>query len=189
MADDFKSARFWAKEMLADAITEGASVIDATMGNGHDTLWLAQRVGETGRVRAFDIQPRAVENTRNRLSENGVLDRCELYCEGHEHMAERVPECADAILFNLGWLPGGEKDVTTRTETTLLAVNAACSLLAPAGLMTICVYPGHAEGARERDMLLNWAANLNPSLFDVMLRQYLNQPNNPPLLIAVRKRP
>lgn len=189
MADDFRSARFWAKELIEQALFEGAHVVDATMGNGHDTLYLCSLVGETGKVYAFDVQKQAVENTRARLTEAGCIDRAELFLAGHETMAEHVNEPADAILFNLGWLPGGEKEVTTRTETTLRAVNAALELLKPTGLLTICVYPGHAEGSREREALLDWGSRLDPTRFDVMLRRYLNQPNDPPLLIAVRKRP
>lgn len=188
MADDFHSARFWAAELTDPALFPGARAIDATMGNGGDTLRLCRLVGDAGRVYAFDIQPEAVERTRKRLEGEGLHDRAMLFCAGHERMAELVPEPVDAVVFNLGWLPGAQHGVTTRVETTLAAVNAALALLKPRGLMTICVYPGHDEGARELDALNAWACGLDPRAFDVMTRYYMNQPNDPPRLIAVRKR-
>lgn len=175
--------------MLEEALTEGAVAIDATMGNGHDTLWLCQRVGATGRVYGFDVQQDAVDRTAARLTENGVMDRATLFCAGHETMAEHVPEQADVIVFNLGWLPGAAHGVTTQTETTLKAVNAALTLLKPAALLTICVYPGHEEGTREWHALLEFCKHLDPMRFDCMLKTYMNQPNDPPRLFAIRKRP
>lgn len=189
MSMDFKSARHWARELISDALPSGGVAIDATMGNGHDTLWLCQIAGENGRVYAFDIQAQAVNNTALRLRDAGLEKRARLFHAGHETMAEHVHESADAIVFNLGWLPGGEKDVTTLTDTTLRAVNAACGLLAASGIMTICIYPGHTEGTREKSALLEWAARLDPKKFDVMLKAYLNQPNDPPLMLAIRRRP
>ena len=188
MANDFRSARYWAAELLEPALYPGARAIDATLGNGHDTLWLCGLVGETGRVYGFDIQPEAVARTRDRLAEAGMEHRAELFCEGHQHMAERVAPGVDAIVFNLGWLPGAAHGVTTRRETTLQAVDAALELLKPDGLLTVCVYPGHEEGERERGALLAWASALDERRYDAMLRQYLNQSNCPPLLIAVRRK-
>ena len=189
MAVDFHSARFWAAELFEPALYPGARAVDATMGNGGDTLRLCRLVGGEGRVYAFDIQPEAVGRTCARLEAEGLLNRATLICAGHEHMAEWVPEPVDAVVFNLGWLPGAQHGVTTRVETTLRAVDAALTLLKPAGLMTICVYPGHDEGARELAALNAWASGLDPKAFDVMARHYMNQPNDPPRLIAVRKRP
>lgn len=187
MANDFQSARFWAQALITPALYPGARAVDATMGNGGDTRRLCEMVGESGRVYGFDIQPEAVARTRALLTEHGLIDRATLFCEGHEHMAERVPEPVDAVMFNLGWLPGAPHGITTRVETTLQAVDAALSVLKPDGLLTICVYPGHAEGARELEALNAWAAALDPRRFDAMLRRYVNQPNDPPQLIAVRR--
>lgn len=187
MANDFRSARYWAREIIEGAMAEGAVAVDATMGNGHDTEWLCELAGETGRVYAFDVQPEAVARTRERLAQRGLGGRATLLCAGHEHMAELVPKPADAIVFNLGWLPGAEHGVTTQTATTLTAVNAALGLLKEDGVMTVCIYPGHEEGARELRALTEWAAGLDPAQYDAMGKRYLNQPNDPPRMIAVRK--
>ena len=118
-----------------------------------------------------------------------MLSRAKLFLSGHQYMADFVQESADCVLFNLGWLPGAAHCVTTKTQTTLTAVQAALAILKDGGLLTICVYPGHEEGMRELDALIEWASALNPQAFDVIHKRYLNQRNNPPQLIAVRKRP
>ena len=188
MANDFRSARFWAAELIEGALYEGACAVDATLGNGHDALWLCSLVGESGCVYGFDVQAEAVERSRARLKEAGVEGRATLILDGHQNMAAHVPEgSADAVMFNLGWLPGAQHSVTTRTETTLQAVEAALKVLKEEGLLTICVYPGHEEGARERETLLKWARELDEKQYDTMLRCYLNQSADPPLLIAVKK--
>ena len=188
MAYDFRSARFWAWEIISAALPEGGLAVDATLGNGHDTLSLAKQVGASGRVVGFDVQAEAVESSRTRLSAEGLLERCELIRDGHQNMKNYLEdESADVVLFNLGWLPGAAHDVTTHTDTTLQAVAAALDVLKFGGVMTICVYPGHAEGAREREALLAWAQGLDETRYDTMLRCYLNQSKDPPLLIAVKK--
>ena len=188
MANDFRSARFWAAELIEGALYAGAQAVDATLGNGHDCLWLCSLVGETGHVYGFDVQQAAVENSRMRLEAAGVQSRATLLLDGHQNMRSHIPpESVDAVMFNLGWLPGAQHGVTTHTETTLQAVNAALEVLKEEGLLTICVYPGHEEGAREREALLAWAQSLNPRKYDAMVRCYLNQKNDPPLMIAVKK--
>jgi len=188
MAMDFRSARFWAQALMEKALYPGARAVDATMGNGRDTLWLCQRVGPEGHVYAFDVQPEAVERTRLRLKSEGLSERATLFCRGHQHMADAVPEPVDAVMFNLGWLPGAVHAVTTRMETTLIAVDAALGLLKPQGLLTVCVYPGHDEGARELEALTGWASGLDPVRYDAMTKRYLNQPNCPPVLLAVKRK-
>ena len=174
--------------MIEAAMFDGARAIDATMGNGHDTQWLCELAGENGRVYAFDVQEEAVERTHERLRSAGLEERAVLFCAGHERMEKYVPEHVDAIVFNLGWLPGAEHGVTTQTNTTLQAVAAALELLKEDGLMTICIYPGHAEGARELEALLKWASELDDKRYDALIKTYLNQPNDPPRMLAVRKK-
>lgn len=188
MANDFRSARWWAAEIIDKAMFDGAVCVDATLGNGHDTLRLCTAVGEKGHVYGFDIQQAAVDNSRARLEEAGVADRATLICDGHQNMERYVAaESADAILFNLGWLPGAEHGVTTMVPTTLAAVEAALRVLKEDGVLTICVYPGHGEGAREREALIEWAKNLDETRYDAFIKCYLNQSNDPPLLIAAHK--
>lgn len=106
MSYELRSARWIAADVLRQVVQPGDTVVDATLGNGHDTLMLCELVGETGRVIGFDIQPDAVERTRERLADAGMLSRCTLYAEGHEHLSERVITPIRTATFNLGWLPG-----------------------------------------------------------------------------------
>lgn len=188
MANDFRSARFWASGIIEKALFEGACAVDATLGNGYDAQWLCSLVGESGRVYGFDVQTEAVERSRRRIEEAGYAARAQLILDGHQNMLNYIEKnSADAVMFNLGWLPGAEHGVTTYTETTLQAVNAALEVLKEDGVMTICVYPGHDEGAREREALIEWAQQLDEKKYDAMLRCYLNQSKSPPLMIAVKK--
>lgn len=185
---DFGGAREWARMIIETNVREGACVIDATMGNGHDTLWLSKLVGKTGRVHAFDVQEEAVENTRKRLIENDADEQCRLYLKGHEYIGTTVRSLVDAAVFNLGWLPGYEKSVRTKKETTLSAVSQALGMLKTGGVLTVCVYPGHEEGEDELKALYEWAQSLDDKIYDAVTAGYVNIKRKPPVLIAVTKR-
>ena len=184
---ELKSARFLARDTLRVAVRPGDRVIDATMGNGHDTCFLCELVGPGGRVYAFDIQPQAVENTEKRLREAGLRDRVQLFLEGHENLAERVSEPVRAAVFNLGWLPGGDHRVTTRWETTRKALQGALGLLAPGGILLVCAYPGHAEGDRERKELIGFLSGLNNRQYNVLRQSFLNAGPGAPECFTVQK--
>lgn len=145
---------------LAVTLHAGDAVIDATVGNGHDTLHLAQCVGESGHVFGFDIQEPALARTSKLLDEAGCAGRVQLFHANHEEMASYLPlslkGSIGAAVFNLGYLPGGDKAIVTRAETTLTALDTAWSWLKESGLMTIVAYPGHAEGARETQSVRMW---------------------------------
>ncbi len=187
MSYELRSARYLAAEMLRQVIRPGDTVVDATLGNGHDTCMLAQLVGEDGQVIGFDIQPEAVESARKRLSEAGLLDRCRLHVTGHEHMAEYVSAPVRTVTFNLGWLPGGNKAITTHWETTRQAVEAALSLLLPGGVCTICAYPGHAAGDEERRALVAFLSALRPQAFNVLHQRLLNAGAGAPDCFVIQK--
>lgn len=189
MAYELRSARYLAADCLRQALRPGDTVIDATMGNGHDTAMLAELVGPQGRVIAFDVQPDAVAHTRARLAEAGLLTRCQLHCLGHEHVAEAVDAPVQAAVFNLGWLPGGDKTVTTRWETTRQAVEGCLALLAPGGVVTICAYPGHAAGDEERRSLMALLADLRPQQFNVLHQRFLNAGPGAPECFIIQKNP
>ena len=187
MGYELKSARFLARDVLARAVQPGDTVIDATMGNGHDTLFLCEAVGPAGRVWAFDIQPAAVASTESLLREAGMLDRARLLCLGHEHMDEAVTEKVRAAVFNLGWLPGGDHAVTTRWETTRRAVTGALNLLLPGGVLVLCAYPGHTEGSRERQELEAFFTALSNREYNVLHQRFLNAGPGAPECFVVQK--
>ena len=163
-----------AHDHLRGIIRPGDLGIDATAGNGHDTLFLAQCVGPTGQVIAFDIQQAALDATRARLEAAGVADRCRLVLAGHERMDEHVP--ADwrgrvaAVMFNLGYLPGGDKAVVTRGETTVVALDAALGLIAPRGVISVITYRQHPGASDEKMAIGVWRTRL-PALTQVQTQE------------------
>lgn len=139
-----------AQQLIAPHLNAGDIAIDATAGNGHDTLFLCEQVGPTGRVIACDLQPPAIAATQKRCQHHPQLelvqqDHSQLLRELQATLTGRVA----AILFNLGYLPGTDKAVITRTETTIPALEAAIPLLQPGGILSILAYPGHPGGAAE----------------------------------------
>jgi SAM-dependent methyltransferase len=188
------SAVGWAQLLLEDRLGPGDVVVDATAGNGHDTLFLCQRVLPGGHVFAFDVQGAAVEATRKRLLEHGVPETgFTVFHAGHETLAAQVPLCwkgkLAAVMFNLGYLPGSDKTCITETSTTLLAVSLALEWLAPGGLLTIAIYPGHAGGADEARRIAEWGASLDPRRFEVQQLRPVNRAAAPPECWVVWKRP
>ena len=182
-----RNARRLAADYMTRQVAAGDIVVDATMGNGYDTLFLCGLVGASGRVYAFDVQPGALERTAVRLEEAGVRARATLLLAGHETMEAHVVGQPSAVMFNLGWLPGSPHGVTTRVDTTLAAVDAAVRMVMPGGLVSICVYPGHEEGKRERQALLDWAGALSVRRYNVLEHRFLNASDDTPLLILVQK--
>ena len=184
---DFGSARKWARALIEANVGAGARIVDGTMGNGYDTEWLAGLAGKDGHVFGFDIQPEAVERTRTRLEAAGLLERATLICDGHQKLAEYVKEPLDAAVFNLGWLPGGDKRITTHWETTRAAISAALSLLMKGGVCTICAYPGHAAGDEERAALMAYLSALRPQEYNVLHHRFLNAGAGAPECFVVQR--
>ena len=182
-----RSARHIASGIFDKAVQPGDSVVDATLGTGQDCLRLAQLVGAGGRVYGFDVQEEALRRTRERLQQHGVAERAQLFLTSHAHMADHVPPDIRLAAFNLGWLPGSDKQVTTRADSTLMALNSALSLLAPFGVLVVCIYPGHPEGEREQAAILDWAAGLSPRDCTVLWHQFVNGGAGAPSCLVVEK--
>lgn len=187
MAYVLRSARYLAADCLRQVIHPGDTVIDATLGNGYDTCMLAELVGENGHIIGFDIQPDAVERTRVVLQEKGLLQRCELHACGHQHIPDYVTQPVRAAVFNLGWLPGGDKSITTHWNTTHAAISAALTLLVPGGVCTVCAYPGHAEGDKERISLIEWLSSLRPQEYNILHHRFLNAGPGAPECFIIQK--
>ncbi|MCA1056823.1 methyltransferase domain-containing protein [Rossellomorea aquimaris] len=182
----------FARKLLDNAVKPGDITIDATLGNGHDTLYLAQLVGENGRVYGFDIQEEAIQNTRDQLSTHELLDRVTLFQQGHETVMNVIPPVhhgkITGAIFNLGYLPGGDKEIVTRPKTTISAMNQILEMMAPEGILILVIYHGHPEGAVERDYLLRYVEQLDQHYVHVLRYQFVNQLNNPPFILALEKR-
>ena len=171
-----------AHDFLAQVITKDDVVVDATMGNGHDTLFLAKLAKQ---VYAFDIQEQALEKTSQRLQEAG-LSNAELILQGHETVEQFVTEVKAAI-FNLGYLPSADKSIITQPQTTLEALEKPCQMLVKGGRIAIMIYYGHEGGDIERDAVLDFVSQLPQQEYTATIYRTLNQINNPPFLVMIEK--
>ncbi|MGD8191114.1 class I SAM-dependent methyltransferase [Brevibacillus ginsengisoli] len=176
-----------ARRLIRERVGSSETVIDATMGNGNDTLFLAELVGKEGKVIAFDIQKEAAEKTKVRLESYGVLEQVEMRLVSHEQIKE-ISESVGAIMFNLGYLPGGDKEVSTQAKSTIRAIESGLQILKSGGIMTIVVYWGHEAGVIEKEEVENYCMALDQSEYLVLKYQYLNQKNQAPFLLAIERR-
>ncbi|MFW5891158.1 MAG: class I SAM-dependent methyltransferase, partial [bacterium] len=176
--------------LLTEFVENGDFVVDATTGNGYDTVFMAKLVGESGKVMGFDIQSDAINATGERLKKEGLFDRVKLIKDGHENMEEYLndKEKASAVIFNLGYLPGGDKNIVTRPETTIYALKNSLKYLKRGGLVIIVVYIGHDGGPEEKEALLKYTSELDQDDYNVLHYHYINQPTKPPEVIAIKKR-
>lgn len=177
---------------VARAVQDGDAGVDATVGNGHDTRFLAEEVGPGGRVFGFDIQETALDRTRERLRDTEGAAPVELFRTGHEQMCDCLPEevCGrvSAVMFNLGYLPGSDSSCITRPDTTRAALRAAVEVVRPGGVITVVVYTGHAGGDEEAEAVRRWAEAQPQDRLHVLSYDFMNQKNNPPHLLAIEKR-
>ena len=171
-----------AHDFLAQVITKDDVVVDATMGNGHDTLFLAKLAKQ---VYAFDIQEQALQKTSKRIQEAG-LTNVDLILQGHETVDQFVTEVKAAI-FNLGYLPSADKSIITQPQTTLEALEKLCQMLIKGGRIAIMIYYGHEGGDIERDAVLDFVSQLPQQEYTATIYRTLNQINNPPFLVMIEK--
>lgn len=175
----------FSKELLQAVIKPGDSVIDATVGNGHDTLFLAECVGSAGHVYGFDIQEIALQETQAKL-EAANVQQVSLILDGHQNVLTHVQTKVKAAVFNLGYLPGSDGQITTRGETTWKAIGDILSILESNGLIILIIYHGHEEGKVERDYLLSHIKTLDSYQTQVLQYQFVNR-KDAPFILAIEK--
>ncbi len=161
-----------AHHFASKVIKPGDRCVDATVGNGNDTVFLARRVDGAGRVLGFDIQGDAIASARRKVKEQGLDERVLLQFEGHETVGQRLNALGWSgiriAMFNLGYLPGSDKRVVTRVDTTLSALEPCLDALLPRGAISIIAYRGHRGGEEEYHAVWNWARKLDSSRYQVM---------------------
>lgn len=172
--------------MMSQYIKAGDIAVDCTMGNGHDTLFLANLVGEEGKILSFDIQETALKKTKLLLEKNNVHESVILVNDSHENIDRYVNEI-DGAIFNLGYLPGENNNITTNSISTLIALKKCLKLLKPMGAVSLVLYYGHEEGLKEKNSILNYVKTLG-SPFHVIKTEYINQINNPPIIVTIIKK-
>jgi len=172
---------------IKEQISEGDVCIDATAGRGRDTLFLSKLVGKSGKVIAFDIQEEAIKSTKELLSSERK-ENIELHLTCHSKMASFVKEASvSAIMFNFGWLPGGDHTKFSHGNTSTLAISEGLRLLKKGGIMTLCLYYGKETGFEEKDTILHFVRNLDQKKYSVLLHEFINRKNNPPILVVITK--
>ncbi len=192
----------WGHDLLAEVVSTGDLAVDLTAGNGNDTLTLYQLVGSTGRVAAFDIQLPALVATKERLTDAGAVVRLhknanevlsndtgvDLFQLNHAALADVVRDRPTGIIANLGYLPGGEQNIVTQPESTVMALEQSCQLLAIGGRMAIVVYPGHPGGSAEGNAVDRFMSRLDSLMFHTVLMRVSNRPQAPFLYVVEKLR-
>jgi len=175
------------KHFILTHLKEGDVAVDFTMGNGHDTEFLSKTVGERGHVYAFDVQEMALTSTRKHLSEAGCPENYTLIHDSHHNVKQYVTTPIKAGMFNLGYLPGSDKTVTTMRATTLPAIEAAIDLMDRDAIILVAVYPGHAEGEAEGKMICEYLSSLSRYKVCATRINILNSPTSPFFIIIENK--
>lgn len=175
-------------QFMSAHIREGGVCINATAGKGRDTLFLCRLVGDEGRVLALDIQPDAVAQTEALLRAEGVSHIGRVVQDCHSHLGDYAePESVDGIMFNFGWLPGGDHKVFSTPDTSIAAVQAGLELLRPGGAMSLCIYHGRDNGTAERDALLAYLATVDNRRYTVMVTRFANRTGDIPIPVFIVK--
>ena len=177
----------FAKQLLMSTVEPGDTVVDATAGNGHDTLFLTELVGDNGHVYAFDVQEEAIRATTKRLEEANKSEIATVIQDGHENLHLYIQQEISAAIFNLGYLPGSNHEIITRGDSTQRAIESLLQFLKVEGIIVLVVYHGHVGGKEEKDAILHYVQSLSQSFVHVLSYQFLNQQNDPPFIIAIEK--
>jgi len=182
-----------AHNFIRDVLHPGDFAIDATVGNGHDTVFLVGQVSPSGRVFGFDSQQAAIDSTRAKASARCKMlpENLTLIHASHADMSDKIPVQYHgnfgAIMFNLGYLPGGDKSIITQTASTLTALIIASRILSGNGIITVLAYPGHQGGDVETDQVKNWCEQLDEDQFKSSIVYSSENKESAPKLFVIRK--
>ncbi|OON93652.1 MAG: SAM-dependent methyltransferase [Candidatus Epulonipiscioides saccharophilum] len=176
----------YSKFLIKEAVKPGDKVIDATCGNGYDTLFLAEIVGPEGKVYGFDIQKNAIIATKALLDQHKITN-VELIEDSHEKAHKYIDHALSAVVFNLGYLPKGDHNITTQPSSTIMAIHNILPYLKKHGLVVITIYHGHMNGKAEKMALQNYCQMLEQKKFSVLEYKFINQQNDAPFIIAIEK--
>lgn len=206
----------WVHRQLESYVNHAECCVDATAGKGNDTLFLCRNMKPGGKVFAFDIQKAALDAAGELLCRNGFVpkdcasngciasgfasndyaaydfppedSKVRLILDGHEHMDRYLmPESVDVMMFNLGYLPGGDHKLATGAETTIAAIQKGLTLLKAGGVMSVCIYSGGDSGFAERDAVLPYLEGLDAKKYTVIVSRFSNKPNHPPIPVLIQK--
>ncbi|MFD1068235.1 class I SAM-dependent methyltransferase [Oceanobacillus locisalsi] len=178
----------YAHTLLKESLEEGDVAIDATCGNGNDTLFLSRTVGTAGKVYGFDIQAQAIQKTKEKLLENDCHN-VSLILDSHEKIHSYMEETIlGGAIFNLGYLPQSDKSIITKPHSTLAAIRIILEKLKTNGRLILVIYYGHPGGEAEKEAILSYTSELDQKEYQVLRYQFINQQNQAPFLIAIEKK-
>lgn len=188
MKNDLMNAVEFSHYLLQKNLEAGSAAIDATAGNGHDSKFIASLIGQEGKLYSFDIQKEAVKNTTELLAAENLLTQSKIIKDNHRNLAAYIDQKVAAVIFNLGYLPGGDKEIITESKDTIAALEAALQLLKDKGIIVLVIYSGHQGGKEEKEALLKYCSSLDYKKYNILNYSFLNQPGPPPEIIAIKKR-
>lgn len=175
------------QDIIKKHVKSGYKVLDCTVGNGHDTLLLSKLVGNRGIVYGFDIQKEAIKNTKQLLRSENQETNVKLFLDSHENIDKYINGNINFIVYNLGYLPGSNKKIRTKPNTSLKSIQKSLYLLKENALLLITVYPGHTGGREEKDKIENFLSNLDQIYYNVLKYEFINQINDPPILYHIER--
>lgn len=177
-----------AHHLLQARLPQAAVIVDATAGNGKDTLFLARHANQKASFWIFDIQEKALMATKNLLVAKDIMINGTYIHDCHSKLDRYISEPIDIITFNLGYLPGSDHTISTQPSTTIKALEAATALLAPGGIITVVTYPGYQIGYQEHCLIKEFLPSLPQQQYTVACWEMVNQIHNPPILYAIERR-
>ncbi|EGO63637.1 class I SAM-dependent methyltransferase [Acetonema longum] len=176
-----------ARQILLPKLKDASVILDATAGNGKDTLFLAQNTPPDAVIWAFDIQQTALASAETHLRQAGFFHKVRFIWDSHVNLSEHIHQPIDAAVYNLGYLPGSDHGITTAPESTVLSLDRLMHQLNQSGLVAIVAYTGHEPGLEEQKAVHAFLQSLPQKDFAVAGWQMLNQMNNPPMLYVIER--
>ncbi|ADQ14717.1 tRNA (mnm(5)s(2)U34)-methyltransferase [Halanaerobium hydrogeniformans] len=189
MKNDFMNAVEFSHFLIKKHLDTDSILIDATAGNGKDTLFMAELTDQNTEILAFDIQKKAVKNTQKLLEKNNLQAQVKVIHDSHANLDKYINENQlSLVLFNLGYLPGGDKSIITKAQSTLEAVKKSLDFLKKYGIIILVIYKGHKGGLKEEKAIIDFVEALDYKKYNVLKYEFINQAAKPPEVIAIIKR-
>ncbi len=176
-----------AQQLLIDKVNRAKFLVDATAGNGKDSLFLAQNSPTNAMVLSFDVQQTAIIKTKELLSKYSLDDKVKLIIDSHANIDLHFHGRIDVAMFNLGYLPNAQHKITTQGYSTIAALQKILGLLSTGGVISIIAYSGHQEGYLENKAVQELLTSLPSNIVTVGCWSMINHSNNPPILYIVEK--
>ena len=183
-----QNAQKFSHSMLQECIKPGDCVVDATMGNGNDTIFLSKLVQAEGKVFAFDIQEAALIRTNEKIQALDTKENIQLICDSHANLSTYIQQSIQAAIFNLGYLPGSDKSIITTPDSTIRAIESIMERLTIGGRIVLVCYWGHEGGDTELSQLQQFLPTLDQHEWTVLQYQFINQQNQPPICFVIERK-